>query len=104
MSEWGKRLDDLETPIEYYRVDAKNWDRCVVGEARDEYPDVILYDTTNSHPTDTVLYSLGIQFYWAVQDCDRSLACTIYHLIQKRVRLLCDAYACMHKRLGFAQC
>ena len=63
MSEWGKRLDDLETPIEYYRVDAKNWDRCVVGEAR-------------------------------------SLACTIYHLIQKRVRLLCDAY----KRLGFAQC
>src|SRR5574341_143419 len=107
---WLKRIADKGTPLSKYANEAENWDRCVIGEARQAHMTAVVLDLNpefmgtpnrpprdkhltrlglpNRPPRDKHLTRLGLEFYNAVYANHRRKALHIYLAIQTRLARL----------------
>ena len=79
MWRWRQRIQDTQIPLQTFEPLAKKWDTCAVGEAQEKNPDL---------GRRVELDDLGIDFWKAVRDGQRSTAGRLLTAIQRRVRSL----------------
>lgn len=87
---WIQRLLDRNTRLQEYRGLSGSWETCAVGEAHQDFPNVVLLELGDvpSAPIDPELYKLGTRFDEQVARGHRNLALKTYDAIQRRVRVL----------------
>jgi hypothetical protein len=89
---WIERLTKRGGSVRQYQELSGSWDTCAVGEARQDFPAVVVGQPMMFHPgerystpQDRVLYRLGAKFHEEIVQGHRNRALKVYNQIQRRV-------------------
>ena len=96
MWRWRMRVNDDRFPLSNFIQEAKNWETCAIGEARERNPKLrvlFAFGTNQDFPSqDRRLQELGLSFFDAVRSNRRAYAKVLLSAIQRRVRRLKERY------------
>jgi hypothetical protein len=92
---WIEMLTRRGGSVRQYRELSGSWDSCAVGEAREDFPAVVVGtpmifnpEQMYSTPRDRELRRLGCMFHEEITQGHRNKALKVYDKIQARVRQL----------------
>jgi hypothetical protein len=94
---WIERLMKRGGSVRQYSELSENWETCLIGEVRKDFPTVVVgrkllfSEETTAAPKDFELHELGTRFNEEIYRGHRNRALQTYDKVQKRVRQLMAA-------------